>query len=109
MVTTGNIVDFSWVTPRSEGGLMQPSAEFLLKCKELDRTFRKYNKETRNAGNDYYLKHLVNRANHTNVSLAAKELFFRCKMYFRIRLLNHTIREQTKIRKSFIKLPINSF
>lgn len=93
-----NDASFSWVTHLTEGGLQKPTDDFLTKCNELDHIFSNYN------GNSLkiekrYLKNLNNLAKHVDLIDEAKTLFFKCKMYFKIRTLNKTIKETSNIRK----------
>lgn len=88
----------SWINHLSEGGLQKPKPEFLLKCRELDDIFENYNgfalKLTTN-----YMKNLLLSAKHVDLSDHAKALFFKCKMYFKIRTLNRDLQENSKVKK----------
>lgn len=89
---------FSWVNHLSEGGLQKPTEEFLIKCNELDHIFNTFNGDSLKIEKNY-LKCLNNLAKNVDLSDEAKNLFFKCKMYFKIRILNHNIKEISNIRK----------
>lgn len=88
----------SWVNHLSEGGLLKPNEDFLTKCNELDHIFNNFIGETLKLP-DNYLKALMNLAESVNVSIEVKHLFFRCKMYFKLRKLNKDMKEKSKVKK----------
>lgn len=95
-----NDSSYSWTNHVSEGGLMK--TDFLGKCKQLDSIFEKIN------GNSLlikknYLKYHLECASNINVTEDAKLLFFKCKMYFKIRILNRNLKEKTNIRQKNCK------
>lgn len=82
-----NEASFSWINHLTEGGLQKPTDEFMIKCNELDKIFIKYNGDSLKIEKNY-LQNLCKLAEGVNVSDEVKMLFFRCKMYFKIRILN---------------------
>lgn len=84
-----NDVLFSWVNHLSEGGLMKPTEDFLMKCIEMESIFVKINGDDLIICNGF-IQNLLKHSEHIqNISREAKSLFFRCKMFFRIRILNN--------------------
>lgn len=97
-IPDSNETSFSWVNHLSEGGLLKPNLDFLTKCNELDHIFKNFNNESLKLSKNY-LKTLMDLAQSVDLSIEAKHLFFRCKMYFKIRMLNRNIKEKSKVRK----------
>lgn len=97
-IPDSNELSFSWVNHLSEGGLLKPNLDFLTKCNELDHIFNNFNGESLKLTKNY-LQALMDLAESVNLSTDAKHLFFRCKMYFKIRMLNRDIKEKSNVRK----------
>lgn len=88
----------SWVNYLSEGGLMKPTDSFLIKCRLMNSVFEKFNGDSLKICKNY-IKNLLQCSEHVDLSKDAKSLFFRCKMYFRIRILNCNLKEHSNVRK----------
>lgn len=93
-----NEASFSWVNHLTEGGLQKPTDEFMIKYNQLDHIFNKYNGDTLKIEKSH-LQNLINLAEGVNASKDVKTLSFRCKMYFRIRILNRNLTDMSSIRK----------
>lgn len=78
---------YTWIDELSEGGLKKPTEEFLTKLKKLELIFNVINKDNINT-NSNYLSNLLSKVKHNDLDDKIKTLFFRCRMYFRIRELN---------------------
>lgn len=81
---------YTWVDEISRGGLKKPSKEFLDKIIELNNIFNIINKDKLCVRKDY-LKYHVDLSEKINLSNEIKILFFRIRMYFRIRILNKNL------------------
>ena len=73
--------------------MYKPTPVFLKQLKKLEDVFRIFNGVELIVGNNY-LSCLINNSVHVALRKYVKMLFFRCKMYFRIRLLNQEIFEK---------------
>lgn len=77
---------------------MKPTDDFLMKCKVMDSVFEKVNGDSLKICSSY-IKNLIKYSEHVDLSEDAKWLFFKCKMYFRIRILNNKMKEESSVRK----------
>lgn len=93
-----NNATYSWTDHISKGGLYKPNPDFLKKIYELEQVFFDYNGSELKCGPNY-IKTLINKSNHVNCSHELKSLYFRCKMFFRIRILNRSIIESQNSKK----------
>lgn len=93
-----NDVSSTWINHLSEGGLMKPTDEFLSRCRQLNDIFETINGKSLKITPNFIKQH-IDCAKDINVSNDVKRLFFLCKMYFRIRILNNSIKELSNIRK----------
>lgn len=83
---------YTWLDHVDEGGLCKPSDEFLLKMEELENIFTSVNGDTLLVCKNY-IKNLVSKSVHVDCSDSAKNLFFRSRMYFRLKELNKSLRK----------------
>lgn len=90
--------NYSWVNHLSEGGLSKPSTALMKTLKSCDAIFLKLNGEKLLLETGYLQKHLL-EAKDIEASDQVKKLFFRCRMYFRMRLLNVEIAQNITKRK----------
>lgn len=90
--------NYSWVNHLSEGGLSKPSTSLMNTLILCDSIFSKLNGDKLLLASGYLQKHLL-EAKEIEASDDVKKLFFRCRMYFRIRKLNSEIVESTYKRK----------
>lgn len=97
---------FTWVDHISEGGLTKPTEEFMTFMEELENIFHSVNKDSLLISKTY-LKHLLSLATAIPCNDSIKTLFFRSRMYFRIKKLNKelftnkisTMKQSTRKRK----------
>lgn len=78
---------FTWVDQKSEGGLKKPNETFLKNVTILESIFMKYNKEHLYTEGKFMEKHLK-KAEAVPLDISVKKLFFKCRLYFRIKHLN---------------------
>lgn len=89
---------YSWVNHLSEGGLSKPSSSLMETMRLCDAIFIKLNGEKLLLTSGFLQKHLA-EARDIESNEKVKKLFFRCRMYFRIRLLNDEISQNINKRK----------
>lgn len=95
---------YTWVNHLSEGGLSKPSKTLMGCLRECDAIFNKLNAAGLLIGPQYLTKHLM-EAKSILCSEKIKKLFFRCRMYFKIRRLNNEIlQNQYKLKRKFDKI-----
>ena len=97
--------NYTWVSHLSEGGLSKPSTEFLGHMEELEKIFKSVNSNKLHISKNY-LKNLMQISSSISCSEKAKLLFYRCRMYFRIRDLNRELNNATLSRKRKMKKTI---
>lgn len=90
--------DYSWTFHLSEGGLTKPSAEFMGQMQGLEKIFQSVNSDTLFI-TKCYLKKLIDASSSFSCSEETKRLFFRSRMYFRIKKLNQDLHNLTNYRK----------
>lgn len=88
--STTSTSSYTWVSHLSEGGLSKPSSEFMIQLEELEKIFRSVNKDSLLISKNY-LKKLVEMSSHVLCEEKTKLLFFRSRMFFRMRQLNHDL------------------
>lgn len=93
---------FTWIDHLSEGGLQKPTEHFMAEIEKLEAIFDTVNKPDLFISKDY-LKNLFHRSLEVDCSESVKKLFFKCRMYFRIRELNKTLLDKSKSRKKKMK------
>ena len=89
---------WTWVDEVSEGGLIKPSPEFMKILSDLELIFININGKQIKTQTDY-LKFHIKECAQIDISLHIKMLFFKCRLYFRIRELNKCIRTEKYQRK----------
>lgn len=92
------VASYTWVNHLSEGGLIKPSSSLVETLRSCDAIFFKLNGEKLLISNEYLQKHLL-EAKDIQATEEVKKLFFRCRMYFRMRLLNAEISQNINKRK----------
>lgn len=86
----------------SEGGLAKPSEDFMTKMEQLENVFNVVN-------SNYilickgYIQNLLTKASHIECSDKVKKLFFRSRMYFRMRKLNKELLDNKLSKKRKLK------
>ncbi|KAL1517342.1 hypothetical protein ABEB36_001117 [Hypothenemus hampei] len=88
----------TWCNQLSEGGLDQPTPELMQHLQKLELIFVTFNGDTLKCCKNY-LKTLLELSTNINCNEAVKKLFFRCRMFFRIRHLNKDLSDKTISRK----------
>lgn len=104
--TTEQTQNYTWTTHLSEGGLSEPSLEFMGQIQHLENIFSSVNGDSLLISTNY-LKFLENAANEIEGNNKVKTLFFRSRMYFRIRQLNQNLRDTAFSRKRKMKKTVN--
>lgn len=79
---------YTWVDQISEGGLKKPSREFQNKIKSLENIFFKCNKNDVYTGSKFLVK-LLNESENVDLSIEVKKLYYKTRLYIRIRYLNN--------------------
>lgn len=90
---------YTWVDHLSEGGLAKPSPQLMQHMEELETIFQNFN-----GGQDLlitkgYLSQLLETSSAVQCEETVKKLFFRSRMYFRIRKLNENLSGPSLYRK----------
>lgn len=94
---------YSWVDHLSEGGLSKPSSTFMGHIEELNRVFLEVNGEELVTGENNFIHNLLEKSVHIDCPLKAKRLFFRSRMFFRIKELNRCLKDQTARKRKWKK------
>ena len=92
---------WTWVDQVSEGGLYKPTESFLLKIIELEKIFIEINNNRISIRRDY-LKYHLSQCDSINAIERVKRLFFRCRLYFRLKKLNKNQKKKIK-QNNYIK------
>ena len=95
---SNNNPTFTWVNHLSEGGLSKPTSNMMLHMTELEKIFNEFNGQTITIRQNY-IAELLQLADEIDCDVKVKKLFFRSRMYFRIRKLNEEIVEQMRTKK----------
>lgn len=98
--------DYTWTSHLSEGGLSKPSAEFMKQMEALEHIFKTVNSDTLLITKNY-LRKLLDVSSSISCSEKTKRLFFRSRMYFRIKTLNQDLYNSTICKKRKITKIIN--
>jgi len=93
-----NQESFTWVDHLSEGGLKKPSEELMAQLRQLEQVFDAVNSDSILICKGYLLK-LLNLSGHVTCNDKIKTLFFKSRMYFRLRLLNKALEDKTLSNK----------
>lgn len=93
-----------WVHHLNEGGLSKPSNELMECLEECNQTFDRLNANGLLIAHQYIKTHLL-ESEYILCAEKVKKLFFRCRMYFKIRALNNDIlQNQYKLKRKFNKI-----
>lgn len=87
--------NYTWVSHLSEGGLTKPSPEFMIQMERLETIFKSVNADSLFIGKKY-LKKLLDLSTEISCSDKSKQLFFRSRMFFRIKQLNRDLHNQNQ-------------
>lgn len=97
---------YTWTDQLSEGFLRKPTEKLMSTLEQMESIFNNFN------GNDSllcvegYLKKLIEKSDHFDLDIETKKLFFRSRMYFRIKKLNSEIVENAKKKRKLKKLVV---
>jgi len=97
-LSTDMVDKHSWVDHLSEGGLSKPTDSFMLDMQALHVVFNKINGSGLFISKNYLGQHLQQAAG-IECNLKVKKLFFRSRMYFRMRILNKELADLSTQRK----------
>lgn len=89
----------TWTNHLSEGGLSKPSEHFMQIVQKLEQIFREFNGDNLLISANY-IKNLLEKSRAIHCSDKVKNLFFRCRMFFKIKQLNSTINTSSMSVKS---------
>lgn len=89
---------FTWVNHLSEGGLKKPTEQLMAQLHQLEQIFNKVNADSIFVCKEY-LSNLLNLSSHIDCGNKIKILFFRSRMYFRIRTLNKSFQDKSLSKK----------
>lgn len=93
---------FTWVDQVSEGGLTKPDRSFTIKIMSLDNVFKQVHGETFDVEKKA-IESCMNRSNDVDLPDNAKRLFFRTRLYIRIKNLNRNLANAAKAKKRKMK------
>lgn len=98
---------FSWIDHVTEGGLKKPHPKFISKITELEHIFRDIN-GNKLCSNEQFLKYHIDKSFNVDLPLAVKKLYFKIRLYNRIKNLNKNnndqISESRKKKKKMMKI-----
>lgn len=97
---------YSWVDHLSEGGLSKPTQKTMEHMQDLEKIFEENNRQGLLI-KDNFIKSHVQQADHIECDKKVKTLFFRSRMYFKIRKLNQELIDRSSSRKRKYKKIIN--
>ena len=95
---TDSTSTYTWTDTLSEGFLRKPNLKFMELLQQLDDIYNVKNGKTLQPGNDY-IKNLIAKSNGVDLPYAIKNLFYRCKMFFKIRTMNLKLIEDANSKK----------
>lgn len=98
--------NYTWVSHLSEGGLSKPSPEFMAQVEQLEQIFQSLNKDNLFISRNY-LKKLLAMSTSVLCPEKSKLLFFRSRMFFRMRQLNQDIHNAAVSRKRKMSKIVN--
>lgn len=99
----------TWVDQVSKGSLKKPSSTFLSQVKKMELIFHKINgleiAHCRNLN-----KRLVEKSGSIDLPEHVKRFFFKCRIHFRVRNLNHRLKvqksKQSCVSKKMLKIKL---
>ncbi|XP_036339801.1 uncharacterized protein LOC118749141 [Rhagoletis pomonella] len=89
---------FSWADHLNEGGLSLPSSSMMVHMRSLESVFKALNEDGLLITNDFVKTHIEHAAT-IQCDIKVKKLFFRARMFFKIRKLNKELVENAHKRK----------
>lgn len=95
---------YSWIDQLSEGGLSKPSPTFMAHIEELNKVFLEVNGEELLTGQGNFIKNLLLKSTNIDCPMKAKQLFFRSRMFFRIKELNRLLKDKTSSKRKWKKV-----
>lgn len=97
---------YTWTDQLSEGFLKKPTENLMKEMQKLEHIFNSSNGE-KILFQKNFLDDLINKAQNVECSEKVKRLFFRSRMYFRLRDLNKKMKDDNLSRKRKLKKIIN--
>lgn len=98
MGSSSTTENFTWTDQLSEGGLIKPDKKLIEQVQKLEEIFDSVNKNSISIQKNF-LKNLINLAHHIVCDDIVKKTFFRSRMYFRIKKLNHDLKTDKLCKK----------
>lgn len=95
---------YSWIDHLSEGGLSKPSSSFMAQVEELNKVFLEVNGDEIMTGEGNFIRNLVLKSDGINCPMKAKRLFFRSRMFFRIKELNRSLKDKSTRKRKWTKI-----
>ncbi|VEN55423.1 unnamed protein product, partial [Callosobruchus maculatus] len=95
---------FTWTDHLSEGGLSKPSSTFMSQIEELNKVFLEANGDGIVCGEKRFITDLLLRSTSIDCPIKAKRLFFRSRMFFRIKELNAVLKAQNARKRKWKKI-----
>lgn len=96
---------FSWTNQLTEGFLQKPTDKMMAEMIKLESIFKELNKDAI-VYSRHYIKNFISVSNHIPLDIKVKQIFFRSRMYFRIKQLNTVQEENSRKRKKKINKTI---
>ena len=84
VVNTSRDSSFTWTNQLAEGGLQKPTEELMGKMESLEKIFKQFNGD-KIVYSPNYVQQLVLLSEEIICQKKVKEIFFRSRMYFRIK------------------------
>lgn len=95
---------YSWIDHLSEGGLSKPSPRFMAQIEELNKVFLEVNGEEIATEKNNFIHNLLQKSSNIDCPMKAKRLFFRSRMFFRIKELNTILKDQSARKRKWKKI-----
>lgn len=94
---------WTWVDQLSEGYLTKPAPEFVALLEKLEMIFREMNGEDSLVFRKGFIQYLMDKSSHIDVNAKEKSIFFRSRMYFRMRRLNNEFKSMSSNKRKMNK------
>ena len=96
--SSSSLESFTWVNHLSEGGLEKPTEKCMSQLHQLEQIFNNINSDNLFTCKGYLAK-LLQLSSHIDCGDKIKTLFFRSRMFFRMRTLNKSLQDKALSRK----------
>lgn len=97
----------TWISQiqKTQSSLMKPSSEFLKQLEEMEGLFKCYHGEKELKPGKESVKTVTNDiATYVELPLDVIRFFVRCRIFFRMRILNRNIKSSRQVTKKLAKL-----